>query len=61
MIEGLAMYEAGMFEGVEETIRQCIEADNIPTIGSLETMTSEEEFAQAGVFAIGYTVVEFVV
>jgi hypothetical protein len=56
MIEDLARYECGMFEDVEETSRQSIEAEEITTIGLLETMISEEEFAQAGGYEISYTV-----
>jgi hypothetical protein len=60
MIEGVAMYEAGMFEGVRETVSQGIQENKIPPLASLDTL-DEEGFEQAGGYAYGYTVVEFVV
>ncbi len=60
MIEGLAMYESGMDEGVRETVREHLQANDILPLASLETLT-DEGFEQAGGYALGYTVVEYVI
>ncbi len=60
MIEGIAMYEAGMSQGVRETIGKRVQKADLPALDSLETL-DEEDFAQADGYALGYTVVEYAV
>ncbi len=58
MVEGVALFESGMAEGVRERVRQDIQVNKIPSLASLQTLDAEG-FEQAGGYAYGYTVVEY--
>ncbi len=60
MIEGVALFESGMSEGLRETVSQGVQKNTIPSLASLETLDAEG-FEQAGGYAYGYTVVEYAV